>query len=94
MHKVESTKPHCKFCSEQCSQVKYFQNYTILVVLWPYPTDVELCTCSIMFSSSLAPSSRYLKSFIYDHVDTELSVIYTVHYPYYGSPYELYLEDQ
>ena len=36
----------------------------------------------------------HLKSFIYDHVDADLSVIYVVHYSCHGSPYEPYLENQ
>ena len=54
--------------------------------MWPYHTvqltsrkrmnvsDVELPTCSILLSLS-----SYLKSFIYDHADAELSVIYARH---------------
>ena len=52
-------------------------------------SDVELFGCSMLFSSSFQ-----VKSFIFDHVDAELSVIYNVHHPCHGSPYEPYLEDR
>ena len=45
-------------------------------------SDVELPTCSILFFVF------YLKSFIHDCMDAELSAIYAMHYLCHGSPYE------
>ena len=96
----KSAKPHGQFCSDQWAHVKYFQSYLIISVVhvWPYPTLQLMSRKTMktypMWNRLLALYCSlflYLKSFIYNHTNAKLSIIYAVHYPCYGSPYEPYL---
>ena len=96
----KSAKPHGQFCGDQWAHVKYFQSYLIILVVhvWPYPTlqptshktmkTYPMWNCLLALYCSLF---FYLKSFIYDHMNAKLLVIYAVHYLCHGSPCEPYL---